>query len=286
MSLFKKDQYKKERKAFDRRFEKKCLDIMVLTEDNASAGKSGQAKLWTVSMKILAYVNLSNGELVNEKRRLEWLITDEECQTEERVFHLKKESIYKLKVRESKYFIHKYNHQEMPKGKWLMVVDVLERNCHDKRLDLLLKEYKKEVVIHPKECSELLLDKSLERFTGNCCWNSKECHLHLDADEGSETAYEALKTLNILLINQKKCDSEVREYAAKVLTETANEWAEEDDITITKEEFARRLEISEVSISLNNDFELFYNDDDMFWGHVVIVSGNIKDGLTDATIAG
>lgn len=55
---------------------------------------------------------------------------------------------------------------------------------------------------------------------------------------------------------------------------------------MTKEDFAKRLMISKVCVSTDGNFEIFYDDDDMFWGHVVIVSGNIETGIDDAYIAG
>ena len=41
-----------------------------------------------------------------------------------------------------------------------------------------------------------------------------------------------------------------------------------------------------VILGFNTKSEIFYEDDDMFWGHVVIVSGNIENGIDDATMAG
>ena len=72
----------------------------------------------------------------------------------------------------------------------------------------------------------------------------------------------------------------------------ANDWLsdsedfEENGTTITKEAFAERIGISEMTISPDGDYEVYYNDDDMFWGHVIIVSGNVETGIEDAEIAG
>ena len=33
-------------------------------------------------------------------------------------------------------------------------------------------------------------------------------------------------------------------------------------------------------------FTAYYNDDDMFWGHAVEVSGSLKKGITYANLAG
>lgn len=274
-----------EKKVFDQRFERSTKEILVLTENNTSAGRSGQNQLWTAYVSIIAFIDLQTGELVKNKGILEWLMTDKECKSNKKIYNLKKETIYRLRVRESKPFIHTYNSRKMERGRWLMVVDVLERNCYDERLEAILKDYQKEIVIHPQGCGELLLNKSLRMFSGEGKWNNEDCIVNLDADENKQTADNALKTLNILLQNQDTFDKQARKCAANRLTNLANDWAE-DEYEISKEEFIRRISISELCVSLDGYFDIYYNDDDMFLGHVIIVNGHIEKGFDDASIAG
>ena len=41
-----------------------------------------------------------------------------------------------------------------------------------------------------------------------------------------------------------------------------------------------------VNVSQDGGFELYYDDGDIFAGHVIIVSGNMEKGLYDAQFAG
>ena len=41
-----------------------------------------------------------------------------------------------------------------------------------------------------------------------------------------------------------------------------------------------------VNVSQGGEFELYYDDDDIFAGHVIIISGNLEKGLYDAQFAG
>lgn len=285
MSLFKKQS--SEIKKFEERFDKEIKEMIVVTEGEMSAGRSGQDEYWTASITILAYIDVRSGELFEGKRRIEWLVNDKECHSSKKIYNLKGQKIYQLIVRESLPYENEYTHDTFEKGHWLMLVDVKKRNCHNAQLEDILNEYQKEVSIHPQGCQKLILDKSLGIFSGEGNWNHEECYIHLDTDgEGIETADEALITLDELLKNCQTWDQKAREYAANELTELANDWAEEDDSEITNEDFIKRLEISEVCASPDGDFELFYNDDDMFFGHVIIVSGNIEDGFDSANIAG
>lgn len=285
MSLFKKQS--SEIKKFEERFDKEIKEMIVVTEGEMSAGRSGQDEYWTASITILAYIDVRSGELFEGKRRIEWLVNDKECRSSKKIYNLKGQKIYQLIVRESLPYENEYTHDTFEKGHWLMLVDVKKRNYHNAQLEDILKEYQKEVSIHPQGCQKLILDKSLGIFSGEGNWNHEECYIHLDTDgEGIETADEALKTFQELMANGEVWDQKAREYAADELTELANEWAEENDLEITHEDFAKRMVISEVCVSLEGDFELFYNDDDMFYGHVIIVSGNIHEGFKDAYIAG
>ena len=55
---------------------------------------------------------------------------------------------------------------------------------------------------------------------------------------------------------------------------------------ITEEEFAQRILLTEVSVSPGGRFTAYYNDDDMFWGHVVTVDGILKKGPIGADMQG
>ena len=285
MRLFKKQSIEVEK--FEERFDKEIKEIIVVTEGEMSAGKSRKKQYWTASIDILAYIDVKSGELFEGKKCIEWLVNDKECKSKKKIYGLKGQKYYRLLVRESLPFENEYTHDIFEKGHWLMLVDVKKRNCHDSQLEDILKEYQKEVSIQLQDCQKLILDKSLGIFSGEGNWNHEECYIHLDTDGlGLETADKALKTFKELMANCEIWDQKARKYAADELTELANDWAEEDNPEITNEDFAKRIVISEVYASSEGDFELFYQDDDMFYGHVIIVEGNVHEGLRSADIAG
>lgn len=283
----------REIRAFEEKFDSTIKEVTVLTEAGTGAGRGGKDKMWTAHVTVLAMINTETDELMEGKRRLTWLMTDEQCNSKEKIFGLEAESIYRLKVQESLAFTNPFNKEVIPQGARYLVREVVERNCSDSRLEEIRKKYQLPVTLHPKGCSELLLDKSLGMFSGDGVWNGCECTVHFDIDhEGAENAKEALLTWDRLQADCDEWDRKARSYAAKELVDTANDWlldgAEEDEEVeeITEEVFAKRMVLSEICISIEGDFEIYYDDDDMFWGHVIIVSGNIENGFDDATIAG
>ncbi len=283
---------KLEQKRFMQRFDTIEKEVFVLTEEGTSASKCGKDKLYEASVTVLALVDVATGELIDDKGYLEWQLTEKECQTSEKIFNLQGKTIYRLKVQESLPFTNYFGDEgnEVRRGKYLWVKEVLERSCQEERLDMILEEYLKPVVIQPEGCGELVLDKSLGMFSGVGSWNGDSCQIHLDVDENNaETSEDAQSTWKVLMDNSREWDKKARQYAATELAECASDWARDEDENaeeITEDEFAKRMGISEICVSIGGDFDIYYNDDDMFWGHVIIVSGNIETGIDDAYMAG
>ena len=63
------------------------------------------------------------------------------------------------------------------------------------------------------------------------------------------------------------------------LLEQIEKWNDAD-------EFARRILLTEFTVSPGGRFTAWYEDDDMFWGHVITVDGTLKKGPVDAEIQG
>ena len=97
-----------------------------------------------------------------------------------------------------------------------------------------------------------------------------------------------------LIADQETWDKDLRDFAAKKLTSLANEWLADDDQAernpekdpITEDEFGSRIILTEFSVSPGGRFTAWYEDDDMFWGHVVLVEATLKKGPISADMQG
>lgn len=69
-----------------------------------------------------------------------------------------------------------------------------------------------------------------------------------------------------------------------VFLETEDEGG--DAAPITEETFAERITISELSIDPDGNITVYYNDDDMFWGHIIEIDAHISGKMRSADIAG
>ncbi len=278
--------FQQEMKKLEQKYEKELMDILVLLGDMGGGAVRVDKGIWEPSVNILAYIDLSTQELVKCKGRISWLA--EEKDRRGWIYHLKNEKIYHLRVRKSK---------QSSQNPAFLLAEVVKRNVKHPDLQKVLEEYRKPLEMEDELCGTFSLERSFGWFTGTIDWLGEECSVSLECDEedaeaGTETAKGALAVLHMIYGNLGEWDEKFRSFAAEQLTELANDWLsdsedfEEGGTEITKEAFAKRIEISEMTISPDGNYEVYYNDDDMFWGHVIIVSGNTETGMEDAQIAG
>lgn len=80
---------------------------------------------------------------------------------------------------------------------------------------------------------------------------------------------------------------QAKDYAAKELLELKNDtWLDEDEKEVNATEFKKKMRLENLEIHADGNFDFWFADGDLFWGHSIIVSGNIKSGFTQAEIAG
>lgn len=80
-------------------------------------------------------------------------------------------------------------------------------------------------------------------------------------------------------------DLEIKRYAAKKLLKTKNKnWLEPKEKTLTEEAFIKRLKISSASINSDKSSTVFYDADEMFTDHAVIVELSKTFKLTAASL--
>ena len=123
--------------------------------------------------------------------------------------------------------------------------------------------------------------------------NGRKIYFGITVDEisGEKSAEELISEFKKFIVDFDKWDKEIRAFAAKALTDNANDWLQdslEDDeefIEITEEQFAERMVLNSMGFD-ENGFDVYYDDDDMFWGHCIWAYGTLENGVKDASIAG
>lgn len=273
-----------EQQTFDQLYQSQEQEILVLTDSSSGggAGKGGRDVLWTASRHCAAYIDAA-GQCHRQTVRLEWLV--ESTAPEHYRFFLRPNCIYRLRVRP-----HCANRDfSMP---YFMLLEVVEENPDSPALQAELEHYLTPVVLNEPDIGQFILNRDFASFEGHADWLGQEVHISLDADAGQEeTANQSLALLRRLHSQAAEFDRRWRRFAAEQLLEDAVNWQEETDEPVVPPEsldaeaFARCIELSELALQ-KEGFTAYYDDGDLFFGHVILVEGG-KDGEPDdAYIAG
>lgn len=265
-----------EKSRFENRFTDYVIEVAAVTgASGAGAGKAGKDIMWNASIRLIAWKNLSRNEPVKiEEIRLEWLVDDEEWKKSRDI--LKENTVVRLQVRKGE--------------KSMMLVKILDTAYKDIDLEVILQDSMKPVFYNDELLGEFELDKRVKLFTKKISWAREEGSLYFDWNKDKNSMETALETAYTLFKDQDEWNMKIRTYASEELVELANDWLQDNDEAeideITKEMFIDFMKLDSISVYPEGDFEIFFFDGDMFWGHSIIVSGNINGDLTSAEIAG
>lgn len=282
--------FEKEKRKYEKRYEEEVRELLVLTGEYVGGAGSAGDGLWSPSADILGYVDLKSGETVETDGILNWLAREED--KDGWIYCLEDLTIYRITCRKIKpeeviknapeRFFHQF-----------LLTKVVERNVSNPNLSALLEKYKEVVTLKDEECGTFTLDRHFNWFESTVAWLGRECLVTLECDEEKGTAAEqALAHFKKIYKNRREWDERFRRFAAEKLAEDASEWQEdgydeeEEAPVITEEVFAERIGISEINIDAEGNYEVYYNDDDMFYGHVIIIDGSVDGEMDDAYIAG
>lgn len=94
------------------------------------------------------------------------------------------------------------------------------------------------------------------------------------------------KVLTALLANQAAWDAKARTAIISGLYELWRDVWREDDPLLSEAEFAARMPLEGINVQRDGDFDLWFKDADLFWGHGVLVRGTLDAGLEPGEMHG
>lgn len=272
-------------------YEPEEQEVVALIRNCIGGGYNNKGDFWEMTVVTLGMVFCGTGEVNLREGRLEWPVTEKERNSEKGWGRFQKEQVCRIKVRR---MLDEYvpSHITPEKFNCWAVTHVLEPSVSCPQLEAILEEYKKPVVIEDKVLGTLELDREFDMFEGEITWCGEAVSLMLEVNPESRFSWtRARSAAKKLVIDCETWDKTMREFAAKQLTQLANDWQAEDDEhqgdePVTEETFAKRISLSELTVTSGGSFTAYYNDDDMFWGHAVEGCGSLKKGVTRVNLAG
>ncbi|MEM9259460.1 MAG: DUF2262 domain-containing protein, partial [Bacteroidota bacterium] len=124
-----------------------------------------------------------------------------------------------------------------------------------------------------------------DSYTTNASWLGEEIELEFWFDD-NRTIEEALITAERLWERQSDWQRKIEAFIIAELIGLKNEaWLEENEPPVGAPLFLSRIRLEVVSVGEEGGFCFWYDDGELFWGHSILVSGTLTDGITDAEIA-
>jgi hypothetical protein len=166
------------------------------------------------------------------------------------------------------------------------LIEFLGADDSDEELTRRAAELQQPVTTEVDFFGTLTLDRQLDWWETEQVWDGTPVRLSISPDEDGDLEAVA-KTAEALWSSQSDWDQRLRTRAIDDLLELKNEgWREDDEAEVTPQEFAQRMKLESVTAYSEGEFEFWFEDDDLFLGHSIRVSGNLTDGPTDAEIEG
>ena len=167
-----------------------------------------------------------------------------------------------------------------------LLVRVLGRDRSDAELNAEIKRLQEPVRIKDKTFGTFTLDRRLNWFVGKATWNGRKVRLSMSAHEPAEVEH-ALHVATTLWRAQKAWRAKVLAFAIKRLLPLKNDvWLEADESPLSAKQFQARLKLEGITVAPDGSFEYWHDDDDLFGGHAIQISGSLSKGVYDADLPG
>ena len=129
-------------------------------------------------------------------------------------------------------------------------------------------------------------DEPLGGYSGRASWCGRDVELILSCPAPGETA-QALQAAASLFRDQPIWSARVEACALEELFVLKNRnWREEGEAALSRDMFLSRMRLKGISIGGGGLFSFRHDDDDMFWGHDIVVTGLLAGGPMRANLEG
>ena len=275
------------------RFESEAHEyLLAVGGGNTSASRPKGQDYWGASAPILGNIDLTNGKKSSQKASAQWALTEGEYESRGYFEYFQQGVIYKVKGLSPKLMEGDSFFNNPFRMGGVYVLEILEKGVQDEYLQGLINDFNTPVVIHSKLFGEMTLDRSLGWFEGRGKWLGETVDVSISCEDKAE-AEKLLVRLEEMFENAERWDKDIRTFAAGELTGLANDWLmdtveddEEQPPEITEADFASRIKIVSIELDEDAEFTVFFDDDDMFLRHSVVVYGDLENGPNEANMEG
>ena len=264
----------KEIENFNSNFDDEIFDIaFVLKKQNLSAGKS-IGKYYTLLVSAIAYKNIITNEIIENEN----LLIVKEIEDTNHYFQIfRNKTIVRLKVRKEKDSSDLYIR--------FLLEDVVDNDYKDDDLNIILEKYSRPVYYKDEELGDFEFDKSIDMFSKNIEWNDDNISV-LFKNIDKEVNKKSADIIKKIFANKKDVDKKLKDYISENMLEDANSWNDDDKPHISKEEFIKLITLTSITIIYENNITFYFDDGDIFSGHVIAVDSDYDFNFAEPYIIG
>jgi hypothetical protein len=163
----------------------------------------------------------------------------------------------------------------------------IEEDCH-LFLSWIGDFEEEKVIYYDDELGEFTLYNRQSIYAATIDWCGNEAKLYMYTGDESEFK-QLIKQYKKSFANHSEWDIRAKAYACDELLTLKNDvWLdkEDDEVKLTEVEFKERMSLLILELHDESRYTLWYNDGDMFLGHVIVIEGDLKNGFTSVQIEG
>ena len=166
------------------------------------------------------------------------------------------------------------------------LLELLGLDDSDVEMNQVAIELQTPVVYEDAQFGQFTLDRRVNWYTARIEWNGGAIELTATPDE-SGSIDGALRVARALWNDQRQWANRITDYAVQELLPLKNgSWLDEDEPEVTADQFKTRMTLESITVEADGSFDFWHGDGDLFWGHLIRISGNLADGPTAADIPG
>lgn len=239
------------------------------------AGPSGDNVLWTVHITFSGW-KPAGGEL----RKSEITVRKEVPEAAIRTFQAAMNPYDVVRVRA------RWSEHNVSGSPQALLTDFIGKDDSDSELNAYASELQEPVMFADPHFGVFTLDRRVNWYEATPDWGGICIRLTVPADDPDQME-KSLAAARRLWSAQAGWQRRILACATTELLGLKNEsWLEEGEAEVSKAEFERRMVLETISVEADGSFEFWHNDGDLFWGHSIMVSGNLEEGPNDAGIHG
>ena len=162
---------------------------------------------------------------------------------------------------------------------------LIKSNVENKKLEAILAKRKEPVIYDSHILGKFQLDRRLDWFEGKTEWNESIIEIFLAGDLEKLDITE--KNAILIVNNQKDWDTYIKEKISEELLPLKNEnWLKDDENPLTAQEFISKLFLESITVNDSDEFQMCFNDGDLFWDHAIMVETDLNKKIEHIGIAG